>query len=216
MVRLARILLLTGCLMLGGGNLFATTYYIDYSNGSDGNNGTSKTSPWQHAPGMTGCVSNCASASPKAGDSFILKGGVTWPNAALGWDWTWSGASSTSTLGCTGSGCIYIGIDQAWYTGSAWSRPILDAGGTAVHPTQAGANVIFRCYCNYVQVDNIEYKGLYWTGNPNYGDGANFVLAAGSPGHGVNVEIAHIYMHGWSHNTHASGTSEHTCGRTQQ
>jgi len=211
MSKLAQVLLLTGCVMLTG-SLFATTYYIDYSSGSDGNNGTSKTTPWQRAPGMTGCASNCASANPKAGDSFILKGGVTWPNAALGWDWTWSGSSSTSTLGCAGPGCIYIGVDQSWYSGSAWSRPILNAGGTAVHPTQAGANVIFRCYCNYVNVDNIEWTGLYWTGNPNYGDGTNFVLASGSPGKGVNVEIQHVYIHGWSHNTYASGTSEHTCG----
>jgi hypothetical protein len=211
MVKLARAVILMSCFLIAADAL-ATSYYIDYATGNDSNSGTSKTTPWQHAPGMTGCVSNCASDSPKGGDSFILKGGVTWPNAALGWDWTWSGSGSSSSLGCTGSGCIYIGVDQTWYAGSAWSRPVLNAGGTAVHPTKAGANVMFRCYCNYVQVDNIEWAGLYWTGNPSYGDGANFVLAAGSPGKGVNVEIAHIYIHGWSHDTYGNGTSEHTCG----
>jgi hypothetical protein len=210
MARLARILLLFGSVALSA-NLFATTYYIDYSSGSDSSNGTSKASPWQHAPGMTGCAASCAAASPKPGDSVILKGGVTWPNPALGWDWTWSGSSSTAPQGCTGTGCIYIGVDQTWYTGSAWARPILNAGGTAVATTAAGQNVIFRCYCNYVQIDNIELTGLYWTGNPSYGSSVNFVIPSGSPGIGANVEVEHIYIHGWSHNTYASGTSEHTC-----
>jgi hypothetical protein len=51
----------------------AATYYIDYSAGSDVNNGTSKTTPWQHAPGMTGFSGRY---THQAGDHFIFKGGV--------------------------------------------------------------------------------------------------------------------------------------------
>src|SRR5258708_37166387 len=69
----------------------AATYYIDYAGGSDAGSGTSKTTPWQHVPGMNGCSGNCASANPQPGDSIILKGGVTWPNAAFPIMWSWSG-----------------------------------------------------------------------------------------------------------------------------
>lgn len=58
------------------------THYIDFAAGSDGNNGTAKGTPWQYAPGMPGCSSNCAAYSHSAGDHFIFKGGVTWQNTA--------------------------------------------------------------------------------------------------------------------------------------
>jgi hypothetical protein len=210
MVRLTRIVVLLSCLLLTG-SAFATTYYIDYVSGNDSNNGTSKATPWKHAPGMTGCSGSCASASPKAGDNFILKGGVTWPNAALGWDWTWSGNSSTSSVGCAGTGCIYIGVDTTWYTGSSWSRPIIDAGGAVVAATQAGSNVILRLYASYLKLDNLEFKGLYWTGVPSYGTGINIILAGGTPGKGNQVELSNLYVHGWSHNSYSSGTHENPC-----
>jgi len=214
MAKMARMLLLAGCAAVLSDSLLATTYYIDFGAGSDSSAGTSKSAPWQHAPGMTGCTANCASTTPKPGDSFILKGGVTWPSSALGWDWTWKGSGSTSTPGCTGTGCIYIGVDQTWYAGSAWSRPVLNAGAKAVSTTAAGSNVIFRCYCNYVKIDNIEFTGLYWTGHPSYGSSVNLAIAGGSPGIGVGVEIENIYIHGWSHNSAASGAYEHTCSIT--
>jgi hypothetical protein len=110
------------------------TFYIDYENGNDTWDGTSKThtsgtvGPWKHAPGMSGltpantstgdgCTGNCASHTPAAGDKFILKGGVVWPYTALPWQFKGSGTSSTSTYGCTGSGCIYIGYDSTWNKG---------------------------------------------------------------------------------------------------
>ncbi len=46
------------------GSAFATTYYIA-ANGSDSNNGTSKTTPWLHAPGMPSCTGTCASTTPR-------------------------------------------------------------------------------------------------------------------------------------------------------
>src|SRR5579863_1110508 len=116
MVRLTRIAVVL-CWLLTSGSAFATNYYIDYSSGNDSNNGTSKTSPWQHLPGMPGCQAQCTAASPKPADQFILKGGVTWPNSSLGWEWTWSGSAGN---------LIYIGVDQTWYAGSSWTRPIFN------------------------------------------------------------------------------------------
>src|SRR5437762_14246 len=86
----------------------ATTYYIA-ANGSDSNNGTSKTTPWLHAPGMTGCSGVCASASPKPGDRFIFRGGDTWDYTIWPWNLQASGSASTTPAGCSGSGCIYYG-----------------------------------------------------------------------------------------------------------
>ena len=121
----------------------ATTHYIDYTSGNDSNAGTSKAAPWKHAPGMLGintsggstgdgCSANCASYSPAAGDSIILKGGTVWPYTVLPWQWTWSGSGSTTTYGCTGSGCIYVGYDPTWNQGKVNSVTVTrDLGGCA-------------------------------------------------------------------------------------
>jgi hypothetical protein len=105
----------------------ATTYYIAAS-GSDSNNGTSKTTPWLHAPGMTNCSATCASATPQAGDSFVVRGDDTWHygNSSLTpyvggtsphWNWGWAGSSGNGKFdGSAGAivktSCIYIGSDD--------------------------------------------------------------------------------------------------------
>jgi hypothetical protein len=161
------------------------TYYIDYSNGSDSNNGTGKTSAFQHAPGMQGCASKCAAVQPKAGDRYTLRGGVTWPNAALGWNWQWSGSSTQP---------VYIGVDQTWFAGSGWARPVLNGGGKVV----AGNNdfINLQGSPSYVTIDNIEFTGLYWTGSPAYGS-AIYIEANGS----TNIAVTNSYFHGWTHTT---------------
>lgn len=55
--------------------VLATTYYSDFSTGTDSNAGTSQGSPWKHAPGMNGWT---GSATLSGGDTVVLKGGVTW------------------------------------------------------------------------------------------------------------------------------------------
>lgn len=215
-------------------------YFIDYASGNDNNSGTSESAPWQHLPGMAGCEYNstgtaCASlaasgtqtslsnfsghypssasgASSWAGYGFILKGGVTWPNAALGVDWLWSGSGTTSTSGCTGSGCIYIGVDPTWYAGSSWTRPIWNAGGAVLsaHGGYDTQNIMFRNWGNYVILDNIEMTGLYW--NSSQTTGSYVSLGAGDPGLGMGMEIRNLYLHGWSHGTSASGTPDNACG----
>lgn len=210
------LLILCGLSVLSANT--CTTCYIDYVGGADTNDGTAKSTggghgPWQHAPGMFVCTSNCAAQTPVHGDSYIFKGGVTWPNASLGWNWIWSGNATTHSPGCAGTGCIYLGIDQTWFTGGSWSRPILNGQGSAVATPSGGvANCILRLYGNYTIVDNIEFTGLFWSGSPAYGTGVNIALGAGSPGIGTNDEIMNTYIHGWSHATHAGGTSENPCG----
>ena len=66
----------------------AATYYVA-ANGLDTNNGTAKTTPWAHSPGMANCTGNCAAHTPVAGDQFIFRGGDTWSSTSLPWNWKW-------------------------------------------------------------------------------------------------------------------------------
>jgi hypothetical protein len=107
--------------LLGGVKLFAATYYISSSLGADQNSGTTKTAPWQHAPGMNGCSSKCASANPQPGDQIILRGGDTWANSDLTWTLSNNGSSGNA---------IYYGVDPTWYTGA--NTGTVNTNGTTV------------------------------------------------------------------------------------
>jgi hypothetical protein len=165
----------------------ASTYYIDYSGGADTNSGTSTGSPWKHAPGMTGCSNNCLTkqnAGGDAGDQFILKGGVTWPYAVLPWDWHFGDGTSGSH--------IYFGVDQSWYSGGSWSRPVLDAEDTTIPDNfdHTFNNGMMRTYGSYFTIDNIEFKRLAQlndTGTPQ-------MLYIGTAS-----ELKNCYFHGWLH-----------------
>ena len=183
MARLTRILILMASAGFSA-NLFAATYYVDYSSGSDSNSGISKTSPWQNAPGMQTCSNLCRSTTVNAGDSIILRGGVTWPNASF--EWVVPGGSTGNP--------IYIGVDQTWYTGSSWARPILSPGGAVIGNNY---NTMFSMGAN-TTVDNLEITGFYWTsascsGAP-YGSCGIF-----NAGQNNGQTWKNLYIHGWTH-----------------
>jgi hypothetical protein len=136
------------------GMAFGATHYVDYTTGSDSNNGTSTSTPWKHAPGMQGltpsgsstgdgCTGNCASYTPAAGDFIILKGGTVWPYTTMPWVWNWAGSGSTSKYGCVGTGCIYVGNAvgaglSAWNSGTVtgiWIKRDLGGWNPASPPT---------------------------------------------------------------------------------
>jgi hypothetical protein len=199
MVRLARVVILLSCFLLAA-DAFATTYYIDYSSGSDSNNGTSKTTPWQHAPGMQNCTGSCGAANPQPGDQFIFKGGVTWPGSVFTWQWQWSGNVSGSNTGCTGTGCIYLGVDQTWYAGSSWARPIFNGGGISVGTN----NRYLWVTANFVILDNFEWTGFYEnTSSPPYCTDDYMCLNYGTN----NLEVKNQYFHGWTHSAYNNGAS---------
>lgn len=174
-------------------NGWATTYYVDYSSGSDANNGTSKSTPWQHAPGMQTCTNLCSSVSINAGDSIILKGGVTWPNSSFMW----------SLPGGSSGNPVYIGVDRTWFTGSSWTRPILTAGGAIVSNNY---NTMFSMGSN-TTIDNFEITGFYLktgscTGAP-YGSCGIF-----NCGQNSGQTFENLYIHGWTHDgTNATNNS---------
>jgi len=169
----------------------ATTYYVA-ANGSDTNNGTAKTTPWQHAPGMPTCSSTCASTTPKAGDSIILRGGDTWSSSSFPWTWTWSGSSSSPIL--------VGGLDQTWFAGTSWTRPILTGGGT--YPN-SGSNQIF--FLALSGISNITVSWIEFTGFFIGSDATAWVGYLDRGSSGTNIVIHDNYFHGWSH---AAGISE--------
>lgn len=174
---IALLLMIT---FVGLGNASAaTTHYISKSVGSDSNNGTSKSTPWAHIPGMAGATSNAASYTPVAGDQFILYGGDTWGSADLGGvNLTYSGSSGSP---------IYIGVDQTWYTGSSWTRPIWNCQTTNCGDNSATFSNVVWLAGNYLTLDNIEITGYQCD------DGGSIVATYGS-----NVIVENMYIHGWS------------------
>jgi hypothetical protein len=189
MRRVIGIVLFAACFLIGDA-VHATTYYVDYVGGADTNSGTAKTSAWRLAPGMVGCSATCAATAIHGGDSIILKGGVTWPNAALGWSPTAWNTTGPNT---------YIGVDTTWFSGSVWTRPVLDGGGAHL----AGNNNTMLAVGSGVTIDNLEFKGLYWDSTDQTFCQGVFVCQNAV---GVNTEIKNCYFHGWSHGTVANGT----------
>jgi hypothetical protein len=178
--RISCVLLISAvCFLLCANRAQAATYYISSSIGSDSNTAAqaqSKSTPWAHLPGMPSCTSICASYSPKPGDNFILKGGDTWTASDLGVNWNWSGNSGAK---------IYIGVDQTWFAGASWTRPIFNCGNNPCAGPQGRQMWIDGAY---VTVDNIELTGLRQTG----GSIQNIAI------YSDHDEIENCYIHGWS------------------
>lgn len=187
-----------------------TTCYIDYVNGLDTNDGTTKTTggghgPWKLAPFMQTVTGNAASQVYAAGDSYIFKGGVVWPNSVMGMQIVFTSASSsTAAVGCAGTGCIYIGVDQTWYDSTAcaaksypgFCRPVMDTQGAQVATYPGGiGNTMLDTYGGsngYIIVDNIEWIGPVQLNNT----GIPTVIALRCSQH---CEYKNNYIHGWSH-----------------
>ncbi len=169
---------------------YTTCYYIDFTGGADSNDGLTTSTPWKHAPGMTGSTGNPAAIDPFGGgacdsgcdyhdDAFVFKGGVTWPRASLPWVLRLYGTSGHP---------VYYGPDPAWYTGAAWSKPIFDMGGSAAGPWCSWVVILGGGSpgATYVIFDKPEFTGFYWDATCQ-GD----YLSATSPG----IHLVHPGKH---------------------
>ena len=172
------------------------TYYIDFATGSDANSmaqAKSKTTPWKHHPYMTGWTGTYSHA---AADQFIFKGGVTWDNTCF--------PLANTNDGSAGN-VDYFGVDQTWFTGGAWTRPIFNNGGTSATK--------FIWAGSYWQIDNIEFTGYHWdSGQGVYGSCTYIRTYEAS-----HTTVSNCYFHGWSHGTYASGARDDLniiCGST--
>lgn len=101
----------------------ATSYFVDFSSGSDAANGTSTGSPWQHCPADANATGVPASASFGPGDVINFKGGVTY-NGALGL------VSSPNPWNGTASNPVTFQSAVGWGSGQAILDGTYNAGAT--------------------------------------------------------------------------------------
>ncbi len=144
-----RVSIILGLFMaMAPASAFATTYYVDFVNGSDAKTGTNKSTAWAHAPGMTGCSGACNATTMGPGDSVIFKGGVIWDQTCFPFKLNFSGTPSSRIL---------YSVDQTWFAGGTWTRPIFD-GFFNIIP--GGSMVVFGTSTQWVTFDNIEVRNL--------------------------------------------------------
>jgi len=182
-----------------------TSCFFIAANGADTNTGMDESHPWLHAPGMPNCASNCAAATPVPGEGFIFRGGDAWhfgnssATPYTGGTWTWS------TPG-TSSNAIYIGVDPAWYSGSAWARPILNSDNppntsgvtSCAYTGSGGYQPVHLSYVRYLHFDNFEMLGMCW--NASNQNSAGYIAYQGAvPGNGNPIYMENLYIHGWTH-----------------
>ncbi len=181
------------------GSSSASTHYVAAS-GSDSNDGASKSSPWSHAPGMPDCTSTCAAYKPAPGDQIIFRGGDTWhygagsPSVGGSWRWTWSGSSGNP---------IYIGVDQTWFSGGSFARPVLSGDNpiSTSFPSSCAHDestlfFVDLSSTSYVTFDNFEFPGKCWSGQINGSSSASIAMSSAS-----NVIVSNCYFHGWTATT---------------
>jgi hypothetical protein len=190
----------------------ARTFYIA-GTGADTNNGTAKGTPWKHAPGMPNCANTCAAYTAQVGDSFIFRGGDTYhinastntsTDTPVGGPWNLSGitpggGSTTGGNGCTGTGCYYVGVDQTWYAGASWVRPVITGDnptstlfvGSCTHDFSASQFVNLGSG-SYIIFDNFELLGICVSANPGFGDADYIVQRV------THSTISNVYFHGWT------------------
>ncbi|MFP4016944.1 MAG: hypothetical protein ACLFUI_07905, partial [Halanaerobiales bacterium] len=92
----------------------AETYYVDYENGNDANDGLTKSTAWKRHPLMQNFT---GSYSHSAGDTYIFKGGVIWPHDCF---------SFIIDVGGTENNPDIYTVDTGWYSGAEWTRPVFD------------------------------------------------------------------------------------------
>lgn len=134
-------------------HISAATYYIDFSSGSDSNDGAAKATPWKRAPGMSAFTGTYIHAS---GDQFIFRGGVIWPDpASANWRIANSGVSTMPD---------YYGVDKTWYSGASWSQPVFDGGSQ----NPVTYSPYWLVTASYITMDNLRVQNI---GVPNVNQG---------------------------------------------
>ena len=116
------------------------------------------------------------------------------------WTWQWSGSNGNN---------IYIGVDQTWYSGGSWTRPILtgdnpltpnpgvqgDSVASCGHQIGNSNNIWVAQVVSYYTLDNFEMTG-FCSNTPNQPNGHDdYVDNNGSQ----YTLIENVYIHGWTH-----------------
>jgi hypothetical protein len=215
--------------------------YFIAATGSDTNNGTSEATPWLHAPGMPNCSKNCAAVSSgSGGKGFVFRGGDTWhfgnssaiPYTGGTWDifnwfiYSYSNNPANCVFEGAQTGCIYFGVDKAWYSGASWSRPIMTGDNStstslvssctyqiAGRPSPLDNNNIVS-QANGTIIDNFEFTGLCSSDSSVTSSVQDTVIAYPGTSTGATgmAFLTNIYIHGWTATTTAGqGNNNQPC-----
>ena len=169
------------------------TYYIDNFSGSNGNNGISKSTAWENAPGMNRCFGNCNLIQLQPGDRVIFKGGDTWNEFVFPFIINVSGAPGNP---------IYFGVDPTWFNGAAWSRPVFDLSGAIWTFAPVLASLVHD-----VTFDDFEIKDeLVDTAN-HWPPRSSISVDGGS-----NITIQNMYIHNWAIQNPQPGSDQYPVG----
>jgi putative cofactor-binding repeat protein len=170
-----------------------TTYYIDNFSGSNLNNGISKDTSLQTAPGMNRCGGNCNLIQLTSGDRLIFKGGVTWNEFFFPFIISASGSPGNP---------IYFGVDDTWFNGASWSRPVFDLSGAIWTFAPVLASLVHD-----VTLDGFEIRNeLVDTANQWPPRGTISVDG------GSSVAIQDVYIHSWGVQNPQLGSDEYPFG----
>ena len=167
-------------LLVWTGAVWSATYYIDYETGNDTATGLTKQTAWKCHPFMAGFT---GAYTFHAGDIYILKGGVTWPNAAFplviqnAWNKEYSGLDTAWNI---------VTVDRSWYSGATWTRPVFDLERIPpAKPIQLTGHTNWLYYWKFEQ---LEIKNHYCNG---FAQGAFAISAA------EHILIRNCYIHDW-------------------
>ena len=153
----------------------AASYYVDQTNGNDGNNGTSISNPWKNAPGMT---SYAGSGTLRPGDTVYFDR-----------DDTWIVTGSPQGFYLIG-GVRYIGDEWEADSGSTGYRAVIRAGNDfndngvvrfRDHPTIQTLFKGFEVDANGKSANGIDINHGFWS------------LMNGAIKRVENVEIHHVF-----------------------
>jgi hypothetical protein len=194
-------------------SLGVTSCYFVAASGSEGNTGTDEAHPWLYAPMMP---SSTHSSLLKAGIGIIFRGGDTWhegnsgASPYIGGSWNFNtGALPHGTSGNP----VYIGVDNTWYTGGAWTRPKI-TGDNAITTSQSLSSCTYNSSnlgylinlsgpdMMYIYIDNFEWFGFCQQDfNATNGEGYFGYNSMAGP-----LYFFHNYIHGWSHQAYGNHT----------
>jgi hypothetical protein len=159
-------------------------------------------------------MGTCKSTTPEHGTGFIFRGGDSWHfgNSSAspyvgsgnpGWNVTWSGSSGNP---------IYWGVDQTWYSGSVWARPVM-TGDNPTSATGVSSCAYDQSYFtalnyniqSYNTFDNLEFTGFCWHGNQSNANESiccmRHITGAQESTTPTYNTLSNVYIHGWSHAT---------------
>ncbi|MHA2099999.1 MAG: Ig-like domain-containing protein, partial [Candidatus Kariarchaeaceae archaeon] len=132
--------------------LFSQTYYVDYTGGSNSNNGISEATAFKHCPGDPSASGTAAGITLQPGDVVIFKGGVKYLGQVL------VNVSGTSSNYITYKGSL------TWGTG----KPIFDMQNTRSYGFKSTSAR------HYIRIEGIEFF------NYNYGGDHVMEIGGGS------------------------------------